>query len=131
MEVTDARPVVASTGPTTSHEPPVHRTLAGSSPRGLGAYYTPPAASRFMARWAIRRGDERVLEPSVGDGVFVRAASLEARRLGAESPNVTGVELAHDTYLSLLTNEILSSDHAIHSDFMAVRPFEADVAIGN
>lgn len=130
--MSDAMPAaVSGTAPGARHEPPVHRTLSGSSARGLGAYYTPPAASRFMARWAIRRGDERVLEPSVGDGVFVGAAAIEARRHGVDRPNVTGVELAHDTYLALLAAGVLSGDQAIHSDFMAVPPFEADVAIGN
>ncbi len=122
---------VPQIAPDEQHEGPRHRTLAGSSARRLGAYYTPPLASQFMARWAIRRGDERVLEPSVGDGVFVRAVELEANRLGVTRPNVTGVELAHDTYLALLDAGLLTRDHAVHSDFMAVAPREADVAIGN
>jgi hypothetical protein len=107
------------------------RTLGGSSARSLGAYYTPPEASRFMARWSIRRGDERVLEPSVGDGVFVGAVDLEARRRGAARSHVTGVELAHDTYSALVAGGMLTPGRAINDDFLAVPRFEVDVAIGN
>lgn len=115
----------------TPDQGPGHPTLAGSSARKLGAYYTPPLASQYMARWSIRRGDERVLEPSVGDGAFVAAVAREAIRHGANGADVTGVEIALDTYMGILANGVLARDKAILSDFMAVAPFPVDVAIGN
>ena len=39
-----------------------------------GGYYTPKDIASFLVRWAVREGD-RVLEPSVGDGVFLSAMS--------------------------------------------------------
>lgn len=108
-----------------------HRSLAGTSPRSLGAYYTPPVAAMHMARWAMRRGDERVLEPSVGDGAFVGAVSIEARRLGVERPDITGVELAVDTHAGLIADGMLPAGKAILADFMSVPAFPVDVVIGN
>lgn len=108
-----------------------HRTLAGSTARRLGAYYTPPMAAQFMADWCIRRGDERVLEPSVGDGVFVGAVGIAAARRDRDQADVTGVEIAIDTYMGILAQGLLAPDKAILSDFLAVRPFPVDVAIGN
>ena len=53
---------------------PFHMSFAKGADRG--EFYTPPAAARFMGRWALggyRQGDGtyRVLEPSCGSGVLV------------------------------------------------------------
>lgn len=63
--------------------------------KARGAFYTPPAVADFLCRWAIRSAADRVLEPSCGDGVFVRAA---CRRFGDLSAGdldgrLIGVEL--------------------------------------
>lgn len=39
-----------------------------------GGYYTPPELAAWLCRWAIRKPTDRVLEPSCGDGVFLKAA---------------------------------------------------------
>lgn len=39
-----------------------------------GGYYTPTKLARYLAEWAIRQGNERILEPSSGDGNFLVAA---------------------------------------------------------
>jgi adenine-specific DNA methylase len=54
-----------------------------------GGYYTPLPLAEFLAAWAIRSGEEHVLEPSCGDGNFVAVA---ASRLGA-SGKISAVEL--------------------------------------
>lgn len=54
-----------------------------------GGYYTPPAIAAFLARWAVRADDARVLEPSCGDGELVAAA---AARISAGG-TITAVEL--------------------------------------
>jgi len=84
-----------------------------------------------MASWCIRRGDERVLEPSVGDGVFVGAVDLAARGRGLDGADITGVEIAVDTYMGIVGQGLLPPDKAILSDFLAVQPFPVDVVIGN
>ena len=41
----------------------------------LGRYYTPEQATRILCLWAIRRSEEKVLEPSFGACGFLEAAS--------------------------------------------------------
>lgn len=55
--------------------------------RQFGQYFTPPEVAEFMVGWAFR-GGERVLDPAVGNSVFLKAA----RRL-APSCTLRGWEL--------------------------------------
>lgn len=100
------------------------RTLVRSTPRALGAYYTPDVAAGWLADWVAARGCRMVLEPSMGDGAFVRAA----RGRGLEA---WAVELAADTYATALGSGLIDADHAVRGDFLAVRPFPVDAVIGN
>jgi hypothetical protein len=45
--------------------------------RRLGVYYTPDSIALALTRWALAGGATRVLDPSCGDGRFVRAAGSE------------------------------------------------------
>ncbi len=54
-----------------------------------GGYYTPPDLALFLARWVVQGQPETVLEPSAGDGEFIRA--LDAA--GAKAARVTAFEL--------------------------------------
>ncbi len=62
-----------------------------------GGYYTPIELAQYLTTWAIRDGNENVLEPSCGDGNFVlslldRMSELE--RSGNEiSAKITAVEI--------------------------------------
>lgn len=62
-----------------------------------GGYYTPPTVTDFLAEWAIRSPNDRVLEPSAGDGNILLAAALRLIALGHPNESVhsllTGVEL--------------------------------------
>lgn len=49
-----------------------------------GGYYTSPEVAAWLSSWAIRSADDRILEPSCGDGTFLEAA---AARLKALEPN--------------------------------------------
>ncbi len=55
--------------------------------KARGAFYTPPAITRFLARWAVRTADDRVLEPSAGDGAFLSALSDRFNDLGMDDLN--------------------------------------------
>lgn len=46
-----------------------------------GAYYTPDDAVQSLARWAVRRPTDRLLDPSSGDGRFL---ALHKRCVGVE-----------------------------------------------
>lgn len=64
--------------------------------KARGAFFTPPAISDFMAQWCLRNADERVLEPSCGEAVFLKSAVDRLRNLGAQGTlrdQLTGVEI--------------------------------------
>lgn len=60
-------------------------SLARDQRKRSGAYYTPAAVARFLARWAIRTGAEISLEPSAGDGSILEAASSRYEALNASA----------------------------------------------
>ncbi len=62
-----------------------------------GGYYTPPQIAEFIVRWAIDHDDDKVMEPSCGDGSFLKAIKRHFQNLGVDdsliSDRVTGIEL--------------------------------------
>jgi tRNA1(Val) A37 N6-methylase TrmN6 len=38
-----------------------------------GGYYTPTEIAKFLSRWVLSRKPKTLLEPSCGDGAFIRA----------------------------------------------------------
>lgn len=95
----------------------------------LGAFYTPDAISDFMVN-RILGGENHgtLLEPSFGDGAFIKAALDH----GVKSSNITGVEL-DAAACNVILDSGLGSDCDIENknffDFPAKRKF--DLAIGN
>ena len=63
--------------------------------------------------------------------MFVGAVGIAAYRRGCDHADVTGVEIAIDTYMGIVAQGLLAPDRAILSDFLAIQPFPVDVAIGN
>lgn len=64
--------------------------------KARGAFFTPPALSRYVAEWAIRTPDDLVLEPSCGEAAFLLAAGERLAALRGASPKprqLSGVEL--------------------------------------
>lgn len=99
--------------------------------RALGAFYTPSVAASFMAAWALRGDSERAIEPSMGDGQFLRALGLHAERVGHRGVELWGVELDQVAYRETVGGGIVAPERAILGDFLEVEPFPVDVAIGN
>jgi len=52
--------------------------------KNLGAYYTPHTMADILAEWVVQTGDERLLEPSIGDGALLKAALACADRRASE-----------------------------------------------
>ena len=57
-----------------------------------GGYYTPQELANYLVKWALRGSEERVLEPSAGDGNFV-VACLEQSHNGQNSPCKANLEI--------------------------------------
>lgn len=64
-----------------------------SEVKARGAFYTPPKVAAFISRWAIRSGDDHVLEPACGDGSFIASAVERFAELGRTAPtSLVGIE---------------------------------------
>lgn len=102
-----------------------------------GGYYTPQPVAEWLARWAIRTPQDRVLEPSCGDGAFLLAAIQQLSRLrggsGARRNQVIGIEFIPKEALKALARAPGSS--VVVSDFFEwlddVQPAAFDVVLGN
>jgi len=51
--------------------------------KARGAFFTPPEICSYIAEWAIRSGDDHVLEPSCGEAAFLLEAANHLRRRGS------------------------------------------------
>lgn len=117
-----------ATSPVADHDPYVP---VASARKRLGAFYTPKSAADYMADWAVRHDFEHILEPSFGDGIFVKAVVGSAGRRGFGSIRLSGVEFDEGAWASSLFSGLLASDHAYLSNFLAVPPFKVNAVIGN
>lgn len=72
------------------------RTAHRSTSRLLGAYETPDIVCEFLVRWAVRSANDSVLDPALGNGLFLHSAFRRLRQLGASaqeaSSRLYGVE---------------------------------------
>jgi adenine-specific DNA-methyltransferase len=90
--------------------------------KARGAFYTPPELTRFLARWAIRSTDERVLEPSCGDGAFLGPIAERLAGLGASdlANRLIGVE--REPAEAEKARSIADGAQIITADFFDVDP---------
>nr|WP_304661728.1 N-6 DNA methylase [Arthrobacter sp. zg-Y238] len=106
--------------------------MLDSTRRSLGSYFTPDDATAFMVEWALRGNGESWLEPSLGDGSFVRTANAYATRRGWEKPRVTAVELDRATAASAVEAGIVAPQSIRVADFLSERDIPpVDVVVGN
>lgn len=62
-----------------------------------GGYYTPLPIAELLCQWVLARGARSILEPGCGDGVFLRALSIQAARI-TPSPrlSIEAVEIVEE-----------------------------------
>lgn len=68
---------------------------AGERAKALGAFYTPDTAVNFMIQWAIARSDFNVIDPSFGDGIFLKASR---KRVDQPQEQLYGIEFDEVTF---------------------------------
>lgn len=56
-----------------------------------GGYYTPKAIADFICKWAITEPNQKVLEPSCGDGNFIESAIHRFKELGVQNNELFGI----------------------------------------
>ena len=96
----------------------------------LGAYYTPESAADFLADWAVRRNGERLLEPSFGDGIFLRAVAASALRENFTALHLSGIEIDTEAAARLDQTGFAGFDLRC-ADFLRVAPFPVQAVVGN
>lgn len=107
--------------------------------RYYGSYYTPESIAQAVTDWAVRSPYDRILEPSFGDGVFVRSCRRRLSSLGATfaSPRILGTDIDPAAVSKVMSAfDTRAPDVSLRcADFLAVEP-EGDwsllqAAIGN
>lgn len=79
-------------------------TMTGTEKKARGAYYTPSSVAAWLSSWAVRTSRDRVMDPSLGDGVFLEAAIERIKELGGKpGTQFFGCEISPDTHKTLLT----------------------------
>jgi len=116
----------------------------GAKAKSLGAYYTPGPAVDFMVRWAIQDKEHKVIDPSFGNGQFLRATASEAK-LTNPKEQIFGIELDKETFeaskpilevqyniFHLWNDDFFKSDTFFKSHFGPKIPVESfDAVVGN
>lgn len=113
----------------------IHPTDTPALRKERGAFFTPDEITRFITNWAIRTGDDLIMEPSAGDAAFLVAAVDRLRELEPNArPTVAGVEIhAHSARIARQRVLEAGGEPQIQKcDFFLVTPDPIyDVVIGN
>jgi adenine-specific DNA methylase len=105
--------------------------VAPLSAKALGAYYTDEVVAEFLVRWAVRSASDRVLDPSFGGGVFLKAAAKRLAGLDGEPRRqVFGIELDSEAHATAVrqVGRAVSPQNLIRADFFDVT-HEADLSV--
>ncbi|MCL2015060.1 MAG: SAM-dependent methyltransferase [Defluviitaleaceae bacterium] len=91
-----------------------------------GSFYTQNKIAETMINWAVRTGDENILEPSFGDGIFIENAVSRCETLGNFQPKITAVEIKPNLL------KFFSTVNTMFADFLSLNfASQFDVVIGN
>lgn len=102
--------------------------------KARGAFYTPPELTRFLAAWAVRAGDDRVLEPSCGDGAFLAALVNRYAELGTTALESKLIAVERDVAEAIKAHSLAPTADLRAVDFFDLDPASVepvDAAIGN
>lgn len=119
----------------------VEPTLKNLATRqALGAFYTPLHVAKILANWAIREGNESVLEPCFGGCDFleaIRSRFVECNQNDFES-QIFGCDIDSDAFLHLSNRmrATTQSGNFLRGDFLSLTPYnfqksEFSCVIGN
>lgn len=73
----------------------------GLARKRLGQFYTPVGEAASFAQWAVRTGNERILEPSAGDGALLLAALDRVKDIGGQSRTALACDVDDDAVQTL------------------------------
>lgn len=96
-----------------------------------GVFYTPESAAAFMTNWLIRGRNETVLEPSFGDGIFLRAIRSNVERKQFDQVHILGAEIDDRARAHAINEDLISDIDAYNGDFLSLEPRSVHAIIGN
>lgn len=99
--------------------------------RARGAYFTPRDAAHYLASWVLRGAGETVLEPSFGDGSFIRAVADVAAARSIPRPRWVAGELDGASAKAVLSEGLIEERELRRGDFLALKPEPVDAVIAN
>jgi adenine-specific DNA-methyltransferase len=130
-----------ATAVTTNAHAPAEKITVGSdvaSRKLRGAYYTPPRLAGLLCNWVLALDPKRILEPSYGEGVFLREAEAKLLEKGVRDPGhrLHGVELEPTAATRLRESGLrLPEKHLRKADLLSLTPEHLggrfDAIIGN
>ncbi|RZM23316.1 MAG: class I SAM-dependent methyltransferase [Pedobacter sp.] len=86
-----------------------------------GGYYTPALATEYLVNWAIRSGEERILEPSCGDGNFLLPIT---KRVAELRPDISLNHPSCVTAVEVEPNELNKAQNRVDSSIGLNVPIE-------
>jgi adenine-specific DNA-methyltransferase len=90
--------------------------------KARGAFFTPPELCDYIVEWAVRSGEDLVLEPSCGEAAFLLSAGARldklARAEGRRAEALRGVELHEESARAAAT-------------YLLGRGYEAEIDTGD
>lgn len=73
-----------------------------------GAYMTPASVAQFIIKWAIKKNVDRILDPSSGEGIFIKEAHRRLIKLGLTPTKalkkIYGIEADNSRWQNSLSN---------------------------
>lgn len=106
--------------------------------KARGAFFTPPAISRYLVDWAVKSPLDTVLEPSCGEASFLLAAGHRLRELGhrplSSCAQLHGVEIHEKSARhadALLQVEQFEAKITVTDFFEYQSLFKFDAVVGN
>lgn len=106
--------------------------------KARGAFFTPPELAQFITNWAITESSDRILEPSAGEGVFLKPIVERLISLGATPKDVElGVQAfeIHQQSAQAAKKSITEMGYSVaicNGDFLAKSPKpEYSAVVGN
>jgi adenine-specific DNA-methyltransferase len=132
------RPTALNLPSSRESKAPARNGAGSQDPKLAGVYYTPPRLAGLLASWALERDPERILEPSYGQGVFLREVDAKLRERGIHDPGrrIFGVELDPRAPAKLRESGLRLPEGHLHSgDLLSLDPGalggKFDAIVGN
>ncbi len=99
-----------------------------------GAFFTSGDVSTYLVNRVINGVNQKILEPSFGDGSFVEAIIQnynDSWSINKLKDNFFGIEIRKEALSKYINSDLFDPRKIILGDFLSVEPFPVDVVIGN